>query len=164
MIQNQSNVVIWDVRCSPPKVMRHCKKCGGKTEYISSGQFRINAQRKSLDIWLIYKCEHCNTTWNNTIYTRISPQQVGTALLERFHNNDENLAMQYAMEIHRLYKNGAEVIMPDFEINGAPISLTEAVVLKINSQYSLPLKILSILKKQLGFPGGSLTSFFWMNK
>lgn len=160
MQQGYSKEVIWDVRCSSPKVMRHCKKCGGKTEYVSSGQFRINAQRKSLDIWLIYKCERCNTTWNNTIYTRISPQQVGTALLERFHSNDENLAMQYAMDIHRLEQNGAEVTMPDFEVSGEPISLTEPVKIRICSQYPLPLKISSIIKKHLGLSGREFDNLF----
>lgn len=146
--------VAWDVKCSsPPKVIRRCKRCDRNTEYISSGQFRINAQRKRLDIWLIYKCKHCNTTWNSAIYSHISPQQIGTELLERFHSNDEALAMQYAMNITLLKQNGADVTVADFEVVGEQVPMAEPVDLKISSQYPLPVKISSILKRQLGLSG-----------
>lgn len=143
--------VIWDIQYStPPAVLRYCKKCGGKSEYISSGEFRVNAQQKSLDIWLIYKCAYCNTTWNSTIYSRVSPQQIGTDLLERFHSNEETLAMQYAMDISLLHKNGAEIKIPDYQIIGEDVSLEKAAQIKIQSQYFLPLKISSILRTKLG--------------
>lgn len=98
----------WDVqRCNLPAVLRYCKKCKKKSEYICSGEFRVNAQKKALDIWLIYKCVHCNTTWNSTIYSRVSAQKLGAALLEKFHSNDKNLAAKYAMDISLLQRNGA---------------------------------------------------------
>ncbi|WP_243015095.1 DUF1062 domain-containing protein, partial [Brevibacillus borstelensis] len=53
---------------SPPPAIKYCKKCGKKTEYVCSGLFRVNAQCKYLDIWLIYKCSNCDSTWNMTIY------------------------------------------------------------------------------------------------
>ncbi|MED1874141.1 DUF1062 domain-containing protein [Brevibacillus borstelensis] len=43
---------------SPPPAIKYCKKCGKKTEYVCSGLFRVNAQCKYLDIWLIYKCSN----------------------------------------------------------------------------------------------------------
>ena len=47
--------VIWEVRyLSLPQVLRHCKKCGQKTLFTCSEKFRVNAQQKTLDIWLIY--------------------------------------------------------------------------------------------------------------
>ncbi len=146
-----SEPVIWDIQYgSPPTVLRHCKKCGRKSEYVSSGEFRVNAQQKNLDIWLIYKCSHCNTTWNSTIYSRVPPQRLGVALLERFHRNDEDLAMQYAMYIPLLQRNGAETILPDYQIIGEDVSLEKAVTIKIQSKYLLPLKISSVLRRKLG--------------
>lgn len=70
-------------------------------------------KKKTLDIWLIYKCVHCNTTWNSTIYSRVSAQKLGAALLEKFHNNDKNLAAKYAMDISLLQRNGATLKKPD---------------------------------------------------
>ena len=49
--------VVWEVQYqTPPPAVRYCKKCGSQKEFVSSGQFRVNAQRKYLDVWLIYKC------------------------------------------------------------------------------------------------------------
>lgn len=143
--------IIWNIQyCSLPIILRYCRKCGKKVEYICSGEFRVNAQQKTLDIWLIYKCTHCNTTWNSTIYSRIAPQKLGTDLLERFFCNDEFLAMQYAMNISLLHRNGAEAILPTYQIIGEDVSLEKAVTIKIQSKYLLPLKISSILRKKLG--------------
>ena len=67
--------IIWKIEpLGLPLVLRHCKKCGKTAEFICSGQFRVNAQRKYLDIWLIYKCAKCDTTWNAAVYSRVSPQ------------------------------------------------------------------------------------------
>lgn len=143
--------VVWNIQyCTPPAVLRYCKKCKERAEYISSGEFRVNAQQKTLDIWLIYKCIHCNTTWNSTIYSRIPPQKLGSELLERFHGNDEILAEQYAMDISLLQRNGVEIKMPAYQIMGEEISLEKDVSIKIQSQYYLPLKISSILRTKLG--------------
>lgn len=143
--------ITWDIQYfDPPSVLRYCKKCGKKSEYICSGEFRVNAQQKALDIWLIYKCVHCNTTWNSTIYSRVSPQKLGTVLLEQFYKNDKNLATQYAMDSSLLQRNGAQIKMPGFQVAGEDVSLEKAVRVKIRSQYVLPLKVSSILRTKLG--------------
>ncbi|WP_242961469.1 DUF1062 domain-containing protein [Peptostreptococcus faecalis] len=142
--------IIWNVEyCTPPAILRYCKKCGKKREYVCSGEFRINAQQKVLDVWLIYKCVQCNTTWNSSIYSRVSPQSLGVDLLERFHNNDAFLALQYAMNISILHKNGVEIKMPAYNIIGEDTSLENSVIIKIKSQYILPLKISSVLRTKL---------------
>ena len=143
--------VVWTIQYSaPPTILRYCKKCGRKSEYACSKEFRVNAQQKILDIWLIYKCVCCKTTWNSTIYSRVSPQHIGADLLERFHSNDEILAMQYAMEASLLQKNGVEIKMPAYQVMGEEISLQKPSKIKIQSQYSLPLKISAILRAKLG--------------
>lgn len=143
--------ITWDIQYfDSPSVLRYCKKCGKKSEYICSGEFRVNAQQKALDIWLIYKCVHCNTTWNSTIYSRVSPQKLGTVLLEQFYKNDKNLATQYAMDSSLLQRNGAQIKMPGFQVAGEDVSLEKAVRVKIRSQYVLPLKVSSILRTKLG--------------
>ena len=59
---------------------------------------------------MIYKCASCDTTWNSTIYSRIAPQSLSSALLEKFHTNDSELAGEYAMDVALLRKNGARVV------------------------------------------------------
>ena len=96
--------IVWEIEYfSLPPVIKYCKKCREKKAFICSGQFRVNAQRKSLDIWLIYKCSSCDTTWNATLYSRISPQSLNPELLEAFHRNDEMLIEQFAMNADLLH-------------------------------------------------------------
>lgn len=143
--------VVWNIQyCTPPAVLRYCKKCGERVEHISSGEFRVNAQQKTLDIWLIYKCIYCNATWNSMIYSRILPHKLRSGLLERFHGNDEILAEQYAMDVSLLQRNGVEIKIPVYQIIGENISLEKGGSIKIQSQYYLPIKISSILRLKLG--------------
>lgn len=142
--------VIWEVQyLSPPPAIRYCKKCGKKSEYICFGLFRVNAQRKSLDIWLIYKCAHCDTTWNATIYSRINPQSISQERLEQFHTNDRNLVEQYAMNAEILRRNGAEAGLPDYRIVGDEICVDTPTELHIISKYSCQLKVSTILREKL---------------
>lgn len=142
--------IIWKVQYdSTPPIYRYCKKCAKKTHFESSGQFRINAQRQYLDIWLIYKCTKCNTTWNETIYSRISPQALTAKRLNQFQENDQVLARNYAFDFELLHKNGAEYELPAFSIVGDDISIGEYAEVKLISEYTLPIKISAVLRKKL---------------
>jgi hypothetical protein len=146
MSYNEVNKIIWEVQHAPLPVFKYCKKCGRKTEYKSSGLFRVNAQRKSLDIWLIYKCQDCSTTWNVTIFSRMNPKAFDPDLLERFHNNDEVLAHDYAMNSEILH---GEVGNPNYTIIGDTLPCQEDVVLQIKTNYPSPIKVATILRDKL---------------
>ncbi|NSF25883.1 DUF1062 domain-containing protein [Blautia wexlerae] len=142
--------IVWEIQyLSLLPVLRYCKKCGKKSTFTCSGQFRINAQRRCLDIWLIYKCSSCDTTWNATIYSRVSPQSLPMGLLDNFYKNDEELVEQYAMNVDFLRGNGAEVGTPLFNVVGNSFSLNETVELEIKSQYSCSIKVSSIIREKL---------------
>lgn len=142
--------IIWEVQyLSPPLAVRYCKKCVRKSEYICSGLFRVNAQRKYLDIWLIYKCSNCDTTWNSTVYSRINPQSLSSERLEQFHMSESNLVEQYAMDIELLRRNGAEVGLPNYRITGDEICIDNPTELHIISKYSCQLKVSKILREKL---------------
>lgn len=142
--------IIWEVQyLSLPPVIRYCKKCGRKMEFVCSGQFRVNAQRRYLDIWLIYKCSSCETTWNAAVYSRISPQALSAELLDKFHENDKELAKQYAMNGAFLHENGAEAGLPEYSVSGESFSLDEEIELTIKSEYDIPIKVSSIVRDKL---------------
>lgn len=141
---------VWEVKfLSLPPVIRYCKKCGRKMEFICSEQFRVNAQRRDLDIWLIYKCSDCETTWNAEVYSRISPQALSTELLDKFHENDKTLARKYAMSSTFLSKNGAEAGLPKYTVMGEDFLPGEEIELEIKSEYELPVKVSSIVREKL---------------
>lgn len=142
--------VIWKVQAlSLPHALRYCKKCGKKTTFVCSERFRVNAQRRSLDLWLIYNCANCNTTWNATVYSRIAPQLLTTALLDGFHHNDRALVLQYAMDRRFLQHNGAEASLSEYAVVGEDFILGEAIELEIQSKYALPVKVSSIIRGKL---------------
>lgn len=146
--------VIWKIRYhEAPHVIRYCKKCGRKTEFFCSNLFRVNAQRRYLDIWLIYKCVNCDTTWNAGVYSRISPQTLPGELLERFYCNDEVLAEEYAMNMEFLNKNGVEVLLPEYSVVGERFSVGEAeeeTELEIKNESALPVKVSAVVRNKLG--------------
>ena len=141
----------WELEyLSAPGVIRHCSKCGEKTQYESSGLFRINAQKKSLDIWMVYRCGQCDNTWNAQIYTRISPGRLNPEILEQFHQNKPELAENYAMNTEWLKKLQAEYVLPEYTVTGClPKDLNE-VEIQILNQYAIPYKVSAVLRKKLG--------------
>lgn len=144
------NTVLWEVKfLALPKAIRHCKKCGEKTEYVSSGSFRVNAQKKSLDIWLIYRCARCKTTWNLTIFSRVSPTAISRDMLGKFTGNDSGLARRYAMDAGLLEKNGAEVETPPYSILGDDIDLGQETRVKIVSPYPSRVRLAKIIREKL---------------
>lgn len=142
--------VNWELEyLSPPPVTKHCKKCEKKTEHVCSGSFRVNAQRKYLDIWLIYKCSNCDSTWNMTILSRINPKSIAPEILEEFHSNQGDLVRKYAMDMELIQRNGAEAGLPKYEIRGPAFDFAVPVELHIKSPYPSHLKISALLRQKL---------------
>ena len=90
-----------------PKILRNCPKCGRVQKFVCSGNFRINANGRNIDVWLIYKCEHCDSTWNMTVLSRVKPEQIEQALYTAFAKNDAETAFRYAFDQSLLSKNHA---------------------------------------------------------
>lgn len=63
---------------------------------MCSGKFRVNANGRRLDIWLIYRCEKCGHTLNVPIYERVPPDKLEPKIYEGFLDNDRGLWMKYA--------------------------------------------------------------------
>jgi hypothetical protein len=53
-----------------PQPILNCSRCSGARPFRSSGLFRLNANGKRLDAWLIYRCAACDNAWNRTIFER----------------------------------------------------------------------------------------------
>ena len=75
---------------------KHCSKCGKNSRFVCSGKFRVNANGKRVDVWLIYRCERCKTTWNKEIFSGVKPSRIDRELYQAFLDNDWETAMRYA--------------------------------------------------------------------
>lgn len=95
--------------CNAGVIFHHCSKCGKKKRFINTGKFRVNANGRRVDVWLIYQCEKCRKTWNLTVYERKRPEQISAEEYQRFLDNDFELAMQYGNDKSFLKRNKAEM-------------------------------------------------------
>lgn len=142
--------VIWTAHYrNAPTAVRYCKHCGTRTAFASSGLFRVNAQQKALDIWLIFKCVNCDTTWNLTVLSRVNPATLPPDLLHGFHINDDRLAMRYATDMELIKRNGAEPGMPEIEILGKPVDLTESARITLISDWPMEYKASTAIRDKL---------------
>lgn len=140
----------WSVQIeSAPTVVRYCKKCGTKIEFTSSGLFRVNAQQKSLDVWLIYKCSKCESTWNLTVLSRVNPRSIPTETLNGFHCNSPTLAKRYASDIALIKHNGGEPGMPTIKVLGESVDLQVPTKLHILPEYPMEIRVSAFLRSQL---------------
>ena len=140
-----------------PRIIKNCSKCGCKSHYINTGNFRVNANGNCIDVWLIYQCHKCKTTYNLTIYERIKPNKIPSAEYEKYLANDQNLAMQCGFNSELLKKNKVVVTYDDvnYQIitgNLKKVSnLRNEQIIVIRSIYELPqVKLNKILALQLG--------------
>lgn len=87
-----------------PYVIRNCSKCKRTTEFYCSEKFRVNANQKIVDIWLIYNCTHCEGTWNYPILSRVHVSKMDASLHQRFMCNDRETIWYYAFQCNQLRK------------------------------------------------------------
>jgi hypothetical protein len=105
------------VPSEPPRALRPCAGCGGIQPFVSSGRFRVNAQKRRLDVWLIYRCAHCDKTWNLEILARTRPEQIDPSLLSQLLANDPDTARRHACDLGRLARAGARTLpAPGFRV------------------------------------------------
>ena len=76
-----------------PLVLRRCHTCASDG-FRPHGKFRVNANHKLLDAWLLALCTGCGDTTKLTILERAHVRSVRPELLDRMHANDPALAAE----------------------------------------------------------------------
>lgn len=156
---------IWKViPSSTPKIVRKCGRCK-ENRFCSSDKFRVNANKKVIDAWLIYKCIQCDFTLKLSIITRTTVAKIDRTLLQRLQENDQALAWQYAFDTSLLQGMQMEWEI-DFAIQvqsfQAPVALelnNANMHIKINSDYFLKIPVFSVLRKKLDISRNQLQKF-----
>ncbi len=141
-----------------PLLKKKCSRCDSYKFYCSE-RFRINAQKKNIDIWLIYKCTNCDSTYNATILTRKNPEVINKELYDKFLNNDIETAWMYAFSPELANKNSFEFDFArvEYSLKYHGDSLANLinfqhrqVIFEIVYPYNFNLKISTIIKELLG--------------
>ncbi|EEH93832.1 DUF1062 domain-containing protein [Citrobacter portucalensis] len=135
------------------RIAKPCPSCNVKREFAPSGAFRVNSQKKVLDIWSIYKCIHCEYTWNISLFSRLHVSKINRELYHRFITNDASTVHYFANDKATLNRNNAELAgKPDFRIQEqwqVSINSGQNVTVSIRLSHSFQINVLSILKRQL---------------
>lgn len=150
---------IWQViPTDTPLFKRKCSKCKSSNLYYCSDKFRLNSQKKSIGVWLIYKCIKCDNTCNITILSRTRPELIDKELYQKFMMNDEDTAWKYAFDTETAKRNNLESDHSNIEYNIIHENTTledivkmeeDIVVFEIRSNFNLDLKLTSLIRQCL---------------
>ncbi len=160
-----SKEYIWKVKAgNTPHLKRKCNHCDSVRFYCSE-KFRMNAHKKNIDIWLIYRCIKCDNTYNMTIFTRVKTEQINKDLFNKFSENNKETAWKYAFSLETCRKNNVELDFGSVEYNIQydNISLedvlnfnNEVVTFKIKYPFDFNLKLTSVIKRCLKLSANNL--------
>ena len=84
-------------------------------------RFRTNAQKKRIDVWLIYRCSACDEVWNLPIFERVGTGDIAPDAFDAIARNDPALALRHAFDHARLTRHGATFVPPEVWIRKSPI-------------------------------------------
>ncbi|HEY1915442.1 MAG TPA: DUF1062 domain-containing protein [Streptosporangiaceae bacterium] len=82
----------WVVRRTRlPALSVRCPDCPSQSATTGEGRFRVNANGKRLDVWLLIRCLSCDRTGKLTVHERAPGWAIDPAELHGYHANDPQL-------------------------------------------------------------------------
>lgn len=125
---------IWEVKVkNAPLLNKKCNRCNSPRFYCSE-KFRMNAQKKTIDIWLIYRCTQCDSTYNATIMSRTKPEVVSKELFKKFSDNDTETALKYGFSAETARVNNLELDYTSVEYNIENYGMSLKDIVKCTSE------------------------------
>jgi hypothetical protein len=129
---------LWVIReLGLPAIVKACVTCRS-TRHHPTGKFRVNANSKLLDVWMLINCELCDRTSKIPIHERINVRALANERLVMFEKNDPAVARHLAMDASLASRAGyrldwsdtweLETDMPFYELERADPAALEVVV------------------------------------
>lgn len=156
---------IWEVKVkNTPLLKRKCNRCNND-EFICSEKFRMNAQKKNIDVWLIYRCEKCDSTYNLSLFSRTKPELIQKDLFHKFSENNTEAAWQYAFSQEAKRKNNVEfdfgsveydILHDNFSIEDILGFESETIQFRIKYPLDFNLKLSAVIRAALQISANKL--------
>jgi hypothetical protein len=109
-----------------PLIRRRCLNCTSAL-YRAHGKFRVNANHKLLDVWLLALCVGCGETVKLTVLERVPVRAIDPPTLHRFHDNDVELAAKLLRDPGLRRRNGVALDWDDaWTLRKTTVGLAEA--------------------------------------
>ena len=150
--------VLWTVSPSfAPNPWLHCSRCGQARPFASSGKFRVNANGRRLDAWLIYRCADCGRTWNRPVLDRRPVDRLAPDFGAALEANDAELAEHIAFDLADLGRHSHRIERVEgVTIARSPMSLApeppERLDLRLIATKAVRTRLDRILAEGLALP------------
>ncbi len=148
--------VRWTIKpVTAPRPLLPCSNCGRNESFESSGKFRLNANGKQVDAWLLYRCTVCATTWKRPVVERQSVQTLAPAFLLALQSNDRTLAEACAFDTSALSRFTTRVdLSGEADVQKTRLSgdagLCSRLEIHLHLPYPIALRTDRLLARELG--------------
>jgi len=130
-----------------PLIRRRCLSCTS-AQYRAHGKFRVNANHKLLDVWLLALCVRCGETIKLTVLERVHVRTIDPSALTRFHDNDLELAAKMLADPRLLRRNGVTLDWDDaWTLRKTTAGVPEAEVIDTSVRFvqRIPIRLTRLL-------------------
>ena len=138
----------WRVRPTAlPTIRRRCRACPS-TEYRTQGKFRVNANHKLLDVWLLALCARCGETIKLAVLERTHVRSIDPETLSGFHENDASLAARLLTDPQLPHRNDVALDWSDaWRLDMDPVELPKADILEVGVEFThrIPLRVATVI-------------------
>jgi hypothetical protein len=127
----------WLVRPTDfPTIRRRCRTCPSE-EHRTQGKFRVNANRKLLDVWLLALCARCGGTIKLTVLERAPVRSIEPSMLDRFYGNASALAAELLAEPRLAHRNNVVLDWTGaWTLDRTPVELPKADILDVDVRFA----------------------------
>ncbi len=99
MSSQAQTVLSWTVhRTRLPLLSLRCLDCRSESATTGEGRFRVNANGKLLDVWLLVRCLTCDRTSKLAVHERVPVSSFDPAELDGYRTNDPKLVASRLMD------------------------------------------------------------------
>lgn len=150
-----------------PLLIKKCSHCDSDRFYCSD-KFRMNAQKKNIDVWLIYRCVKCDNTCNLTLLSRSKPDLIDKTLFHSFSMNDKDAAWKYAFSTEMERKNNLRLdygsveyeVVPDTSLEDLLNLSNEVIKIHIKCEFEFDLKLSSLIRRCFSLSANQVKRMF----
>jgi hypothetical protein len=140
---------IWQVRpLAVPAWPAACLHCAHPF-LESTHRFRVNANGRRHDVWLVYACPRCGARRKHSLHRRVREEALG-ASLEAYRRDDAALAVAHAFA---LAQPGQAVA---YAVERAPLPDAGALCARIAQAHCCGVRWDAFLARELGWPRARL--------
>lgn len=135
-----------------PIIIRRCHACGSG-RFRASGKFRVNANHKLLDAWLLALCTGCDETTKLAVVERMNVRSLRPASLDRLHHNDPDLVAELLQDPVVLRRNRIALDWDNswhLDTGGSEAPEDEAIDVSVRFAARIPVRPVRLIAEGFG--------------